>query len=517
MLSCLVLERSGRWRAATLAALFALLLLPSSPLLARGMLGGELDLGPFAAALSTSAVIALWTIGISLAIGLSGGVATALYDYPLRPVLLALALLPSLVPSFLLSIGWSYLRPRAGGIVPCVTVFISALAPLVLLASYAAARSLPRSVIEAARLAGGERTLLGAALRHAAPAAVLAAAFAGVLTLSDPGPGQVFGLRTAASELLVSFAAHYDLELAARQCLLLSAVVLIASAPLVWFAAPRLSAVLSSRAHAGVVPRPAGRWSWISATPLLVLSLSYLVPLAGLIAPLAPSRWAAAAEQPHAEIVALWALAEVMRTLVSTVLYAGGAAAVGISLALLWTLAVGRNPRLLLVSTGLLLPLLALPSAASALGLARLAALMPGWADDLSRGRFAVCVALGLRLAPVATLLILRGYEATPRSWSLAAALHGVGLPRFLVSVLFPALAPAMLLAALAIALLANVDVTTVLVLHPPGQASLPLGIFTVMANAPEYQVATLCLVYVGVAAAGLAGLWSLAARVARG
>jgi iron(III) transport system permease protein len=278
-----------------------------------------------------------------------------------------------------------------------------------------------------------------------------------------------------------------------------------------------LTAVLSSRAPVGAVPRPAAPWSGISAIPLLVLSLSILVPLAGLIAPLAPSRWATVANQPHAGIAALWAFAEVMRTLVSTVLYAGGAAAVGISLALLWTLAVGRSARLLLVSTGLLLPLLALPSAASALGLARLASFMPGWADDLARGRLAVCVALGLRLAPVATLLILRAYEATPRSWSLAAALHGVGLPRFLVSILLPALAPAMLLAALAIALLASVDVTTVLVLHPPGHASLPLSIFTVMANAPEYQVATLCLVYIGLAAAGLAGLRSLAARVASG
>jgi hypothetical protein len=44
---------------------------------------------------------------------------------------------------------------------------------------------------------------------------------------------------------------------------------------------------------------------------------------------------------------------------------------------------------------------------------------------------------------------------------------------------------------------LATADVGSVLLLHPPGQGSLPLAIFTVMANAPESLVASLCLVYV--------------------
>jgi hypothetical protein len=44
--------------------------------------------------------------------------------------------------------------------------------------------------------------------------------------------------------------------------------------------------------------------------------------------------------------------------------------------------------------------------------------------------------------------------------------------------------------------LLASADVGSVLLLHPPGEASIPLAIFTVMANAPERTVAALCLVY---------------------
>ena len=56
-------------------------------------------------------------------------------------------------------------------------------------------------------------------------------------------------------------------------------------------------------------------------------------------------------------------------------------------------------------------------------------------------------------------------------------------------------------------------DVSTVLLLHPPGARSLPLAIFTVMANAPESLVATSCLVYVAVASGLLIALWTTAAR----
>ena len=517
MVSCLALERPGRWRSGIVAALLLVLTLPNLPLLAGGLMGDGGDLGPFAAALSQSVAIALCTIGVSLAVGLPGGVATALYKYPLCSLMLPLSLLPPLIPPFRLSIGWAYLSPTMNGAAMCVVVFSSTVAPLVLLASYAATRSLPCSLVDTARLSGGEGALLCSALRHAVPAATLVAGFAAVLTLSDPGPGQVFGVRTAASELLVSFAAQYDLELAARQCLMLSAVVFAACVPLVRFAAPRLSSALSARRRGDAPPRHAAGWFWASATPLATIVLvGVLVPLAGLVKPLLANFWTPLLDRPHVELVAMWAYGEIVGTFASTVVYAAGAAAVSVVVALIWTLVVGRERRLLVFSTAALLPLLALPSATAALGLSRVIALAPAWTDDVSRGRFAVCLALGLRLAPLATLLVLRGYGATARSWTLAAALHGVPLPRYLVLVLLPLLRPALLLAALLVALLATVDVTTVLLLHPPGHPSLPLAIFTVMANAPEYLVASLCLAYVGLASAALVGLWTLSSTFLR-
>jgi hypothetical protein len=52
-----------------------------------------------------------------------------------------------------------------------------------------------------------------------------------------------------------------------------------------------------------------------------------------------------------------------------------------------------------------------------------------------------------------------------------------------------------------------------VLLLHPPGEASLPLAIFSVMANAPESLVASLCLTYLLVAGTLLAALLRFAGQ----
>ena len=67
--------------------------------------------------------------------------------------------------------------------------------------------------------------------------------------------------------------------------------------------------------------------------------------------------------------------------------------------------------------------------------------------------------------------------------------------------------------AVLLTALLATADIATVLLLHPPGEASLPLAIFTIMANAPESLVASLCLLYILIATGLLMSVWGMTER----
>src|SRR5262245_27116283 len=248
---------TGTWRWWGTAAIFCLVLAPALPLFWQAFATGD-AWSPgrgFPSALLSSFQVAVAVGVLSLAIGLPLGVAAALYDFPGRGLLLALVTIPILVPSFLWAIGWSALTAHLGtnftaflsGGAGCVLVFLAGAIPLVLWASYATTRNVTGSQIDAARLAGGERTVLKYAIGQAILPAVLIASLGGVLTLADPGPGLIFGLRTAASEILTSFAARYDFNLAGRQCVYLTLGVLVLAIPIAITAAPRLTAEILPR------------------------------------------------------------------------------------------------------------------------------------------------------------------------------------------------------------------------------------------------------------------------------
>ncbi|HEV8717171.1 MAG TPA: hypothetical protein VGX03_30670 [Candidatus Binatia bacterium] len=514
MTSCLLLEQPGKWRILGVTTLLLIAVLPATPLLWRSTVSlnsATTFVGAaFGSALQNSAVVALLVAVVSLVVGLPIGVLSALYEFPARNILLALTTLPLLIPSFLWAIGWAMLAAHLGpavtdvvsGLAGCILVLSMGAVPLVLLTSYAAAIALSGSQIDAARLAGGERTVLIYVSHHVASPALLAAGLGCVLTLSDPGPGQILGLQTAASEMLTSFSALYDFPLAGRQCAVLTTLVLMIAAPLAFLTAPRLTSEIMARQS-----RAARRIRHRGIAGVIVTGFSVLV-LAGTVAPLLGLTLPLAGGEAW---IRAWG--ELSRTAGNTLLYAAGAGGIAATLGLLLAVCTGRSDRFRTVCIGMALALFSLPPALTALGVVQLATTVPAWTDPLLRSRLTVCVVLGLRFFPVAAVLGLRAWGSTSATWALAAAVHGVPLTTYLWRVVLPLLLPAGAVATLLVALLATADVSTVLLLHPPGESSLPLSIFTVMANAPESLVAALCLVYVAVAAGLLAAMWAAAGR----
>jgi ABC-type Fe3+ transport system permease subunit len=458
--------------------------------------------------LGNSLTVAFLAAAAAFLLGLPVGVSAAFYEFPGRKFLLAFATLPLVVPSVLWAIGWSALLARFGpassalisGMSGCILIFFVTIFPLVLLVSYAACDSLSGSQLDAARLAGGEQSVLWYAIRYAVPPALLAAGLGGALSLSDSGPGQILGLRTAAAEIMTSFSAHYDFALAARQCLTLTMVVLAFSVPLARFAGPRIANEMFARQT-----QPWRRYhqQQMSRMALVALSIFILIgvfiPILGLILPLLGGG------------SFLHAFSEINRTAGSTLVYALGSGIIAMVLGFLMAFFVGRQPRLRSLSLGIAFALFSLPPAMSALGLVYLSADSPAWTDPILRSRVTVCFALGLRFFPVAFILGLRAWGAASPSWVLAAGVHGVPLSTYLRRVASAYLRPLAAVAILLTGLLATADIGTVLLLHPPGEASLPLVIFTIMANAPESLVGSLCLAYILIAAVLLMGVWFMA------
>jgi iron(III) transport system permease protein len=427
---------------------------------------------PFFLALARSLAQATLAGGVSLALGWPAGVAAGVWNFPGRRALILTTALPLLLPSFLVAIGLSLLWRGFGGLGASIWAFAWSGMPLVFFATLSATHTVTRGQADAARLAGGEGLLFRLTLRGTQPVAALAAVLAAVLTLADVGPGQIFGWHSAASEMLISFAARYDLALATHQAMTLAIVAAICAWPAVWRLAPLLTTSLLSRDTAKIVrsSRPMASFAFAA----LVLGL-VVFPLAGLLRPLLGHTW---------PLARAWS--EVARTWADTALYAALAAGFAVAAGFAGAALARRSAQRHRLAVAAALALFALPPVLPAL-----------WLMPLS-SRFTVGAALALRCLPVALLFGLRAFGAMPRSWSDAAAVHRVPHAIFALRVVAPWLARWAAPAALLAALLATAEIGVVLLLHPPGHGTLPLAIFTVMANAPEALVAALCLLYVG-------------------
>lgn len=430
---------------------------------------------------------------LSLLIGLPLGLLAALYRCPARSFFVLLQSLPLLLPSFLLCIGWSSFSAVKGlswvrtpdGLAGCVFVLGLQAAPLSLFATWAGCQNLTASQIDAARLHGGEKAVLILSARACAPVAILAALLGGILSLSDAGAPLIFGCRSVAVEILTSFSAFFDYELAGRQCLLLASFVLLLTAPVLLFGLNWLSAAVLARQTRPAIPYQHRVMSRLAVAGLLLLPVTGIVlPTLGLCLP--------AVQNPMIER----ASQKVADTASTTLMFTAGAGVIAVVLATIVSLAAAKHPHARLTVLTVLLALLALPPALAAIGVSRVATLAPAQLDWFTRSDLTVALILGLRFLPVATVAMMRAVGSLSPSWIDAARLHGVTAPRLFFCVILPKVTPAIVVSLLLVMVLAAADITTTHLLQPPGSQTLPVAIFTVMANSPEGLVASLCLLY---------------------
>lgn len=513
MISCGILEKPGRWRSMVMVSILLLAFSPAFPLLWTVFVEKSTD-GLFGSGFGTavfhSISVAIAVATIAVLVGVPAGLLSALYAFPGRRILLALTALPLLIPTFLVAIGFSQLNIYLGlppdsmlsGQIGTILAFTATAIPLVLYMTMVSARSLSKSQFEAARLVGGETLLFRYTAQAVLPAAILTGMLSGILTLSDPGPGQILGFSGVPYEILLSFSALYDFGLAAKQCVFLTGMVLLISIPVATLIAPNVAAGLLGRDIKSAPLTKHRLAGWIGMFLLgIIILMTTILPMVGIIQPLT------------AQFPLERAFQEVSRTINNTFIYALTAGLIATMLGFLLAIAAGRENRLRrIVLIGLFL-LLSLPPSINALGIIKLGTVIPAWLDPLLRSKFTVGLVSALRFVPIATILAMRSFGSTSPSQTLAASVHGIPLTLYVRRVLGPILLPAMVLACLIVALLSTAEVGTALLLRPPGADTLPVQIFTVMANAPESLVATLCFLYIAGAASFLIMGWLVAGR----
>ncbi len=494
-LSALVLERPGRWRMTGLLSVACIAFLPAVALLHAAMQSVSSDLFTrlqgFFPLLVKSILICLSGAALALALGLLAGIFYTLYEYPARKLFMFLFFLPVMVPPLLWAVSMNSLASFPGftsflysGRTAFILITAMVTFPLVAASTIAACSGLSASQCDAVRMAQGDSGLIRLIARFAMPPAAVAACLGAFLMLSSPGPAMGLGIKTAVSEILVSFSALYDMRLAALQCLMLSGSTLFLAILALTAAGRRSMELLATSSR----PVQASYHRSMSAAAILFNSacslLLVLLPLAGLLFP--------ALSRPDMQAIST----TLSRTWGYTMFYAAGSATTATILGFMTGFFMGRRPDTRLAGMVCLLLIFSLPAALTALGFVYAGTRTPAWADFIFRGPMAVCLAQGIHLFPVPAVLAARFFSQMPQSWSFAAEIHGISLGKFLIRVLAPLASVFIMTGFLLALLLSAADTGTVLLIHPPGAQNLPLAIFTIMANAPESLVAQLCLLY---------------------
>lgn len=460
-------------------------------------------------ALRRSLTLLTWLVGSGMVIGWPAGVWLGLHRFGGRQLFLGSLCLPLLLPPFLVSIALSFLRPWlpyawqdiVDGLPGCILTGCQLVLPMAIASAMWVASQVTDGERAAALFAGGPWTLFRYTCRRASMPVLAATTLAALRVLSDPGPSQIMGYHGVASEVMIAFASRYDPVQAGQKALTFSLLLVPLLIPMVWILASNLNNGLarqesgSSSASSRYAPTHAKGCSTLATFLALLL---FAPVFAGLARPLLV---------PTISGVLAQALRTLSESAGITLFHAAvaGTTAAGVG----WVLAswAGRSRihRSIVLSSALLL--LSLPTSLHALGILSITHELPAFLDPILRSRWRVGCTLGLALSPIPTVACLWARAGLSPRQEEQAALHRIGSVRFASRVLVPQVLPAVLASALAVAILAVAEVSSTLLLQPPGETTFPGRLFSMMDNASERLVASLAAVYLGAALIGVLGV----------
>ncbi|MBW1808723.1 MAG: iron ABC transporter permease [Deltaproteobacteria bacterium] len=468
----------------------------------------------------------------SLGLALSVTVATMLLGVPIGLLLASsrsrtvrllalLHVLPLCLPPYLGALGWAGLAGQTGSFGQMFTegagiwmsgilyskagfvlVMTIALTPVVSLLTWAFARSIDASAIEAARLGRPTGSVLARIVYPLClPGITLAGLLVFVLALGEVAVGQFLRVPVYASTVFNRLA---DLSF-------LPFDALARAWPLV-FVAVAVAAVCyltERRGHAALGLRDAGATNWLqgsqrlgAATLLVLVATLGMLPIGSLVI--------RGFFGPGGGVTGMTAAGNALG---NSLLYAtlGATCMLGIAVpaGYLWS----RNPK---VGHFVSLPLLVgLTLPAVVLGLGLVIAWNQPATQWIYQGIGIVLLGLLARyLYPIVRTAKL-GFDRLPDTWLEAARIHQGSLLRRLVFVIIPASLPIIATAWTLGFLLVQRDMDTTIIFYPPGGECLPVRALTLEANAPAGLTAATAGLQVIVTALAL-GLLSMSARLQR-
>lgn len=504
---------------AAVALFIVCCVLPVGYLLGLALIGGDgtrlavlLDARQLGLLYNT-ALLGMGTALLGTTIGSAMGVALARIPLP-RKALVRLALAaPILLPPYVVALAWTYLGSSRGllatltgrdllgawtySLPAAILVLGLVFYPLAMLATEVAMRRIDGRLEEAAVLvAPPGRVLWHITLPLAAPSVLAASLVIFVLAISEFGVPGLLRVRVYTTEVFTAFAALYDFN----RAILLSVPLLLLCLAVAGVAAALLrERLVTGRRSIGTPTNLLEDWRRpAAASALLVLLLAVAGPVAILVREaLGSESWSAVLSGSGDAIANSLLLAAT-----------GATAVVGLAVWLGYARARARS-LLGAVADTLFIVLFAVPSTVVGVGLIGLwnrpGPLGAAYGTDLM-----FLLAYLARFVPVAALILAANIRYVPASHEEAAAVGGSSWLRTMSRIVLPQIQLAVA-AAWAIAfVLAFGELGVSILVAPPGEATLPIRIYTMIANTSPSTVAVLALLQTAVVLAPLVVLGGL-------
>lgn len=449
--------------------------------------------------LFNTALLGIGTAVLATAIGAPLGMVLARVPLRRKGVVRVLAGAPVLLPPYIVALawvhlGWDWLSDWTYSLPGAIVVLSLVLYPLSMLATEVAMRRIDGRLEEAGLIvAPPGRVLRHITLPLVAPSVIAAALIIFVLAVSEFGVPGLLRVRVYTTEVFTAFAALYDVSramaLAVPLLMLCVAVAAVAAALL----GDRL---VTTRRSLAVSPVVFDAWRRPAlAGVVLVVATALALPMLVLVREAFGARSLASATGSIDAIVNSLLLAALGATLITAI-----AACLGYAQA-----RATRGVRL--AAQVFVVVLFAVPSTIVGVGLIGL------WNRSGPLGALygtdaMLLLAYLARFVPVATLILAAATQTVSVSQEEASAVSGVGWLRTVRGIVLPQLRVGVGAAWVVAFVLAFGELGASILVAPPGEATLPIRIYTLIANTPSSNVAMLALlqsvvIFVPVAAFG--------------
>jgi len=437
------------------------------------------------------------TAFLATVIGAPLGVALARVPLPGKALLRVALAVPALLPPYIVALAWTHLGGSRGLVasaighdllsewtysLPAAVVVLSLVFyPLSMLATEVALRRIDGRLEEAGVLVASAAVVLRRiTIPLAAPGILAAALIIFVLAVSEFGVPGLLRVRVYTTEVFTAFASLYDFTRAIVVALPLLLVSLTVAVVAVVLVGERL---VSARRVSGAPPvlldgwrRPAG------AAATCAVAIASGIPLMVLVAEaLGAESLRAVFEGSGPAIVN------------SLLLATTGATAVVIVAAWLGYARARAGARVGRVADTLFIVVFAVPSTIVGVGLIGLWN-RPGIFGAVYGTDAMFVLGYLARFVPVAVLAIAAAIRYVPMSHEEAASVSGAGWLRTMTHIVLPQIRLGLVTAWVIAFVLAFGELGVSILIAPPGEATLPIRIYTMIANTPPSHVAALAL-----------------------